>query len=55
MLSLGAVLNWWQLAAALITLIPPFVIGNIIIIIIIVIVIVIVIVIKTINVIIMIM
>ena len=26
-LSLGAVLNWWQLAAALITLVPPFVIG----------------------------
>jgi len=25
--SLGAVLNWWQLAAALITLVPPFVIG----------------------------
>ena len=30
LLSLGAVLNWWQLAAALITLVPPFVIGIII-------------------------
>ena len=25
--SLGALLNWWQLAAALITLVPPFVIA----------------------------
>ena len=29
--SLGAVLNWWQLAAALITLVPPFVIGTLVI------------------------